>query len=83
MTDVPQVAAGAANSAIAVHFARGRPGAAGGGAPPADIGEIYAKGGAVGTLSGLLGLGLSLALARATGSGAISWCSPFLYRTLQ
>ena len=44
------VCAGGANAAIAAHWA----------ATAADYAEVSAKGGAVGTVSGLLGLGLSL-----------------------
>lgn len=51
------VAAGSANSAINLHFAE-----SGG-----DIAEIAAKGNAIGTISGLVGLLLSLGLAQMTG----------------
>ena len=77
------VSAGAANSAIAMHFASGRGeerGARGGGGTGVDISEIASKGGAVGTLSGLLGLTLSLALThvlRAGGGGAASGGAPW------
>ena len=59
------VAAGSANSAITLHWAQGGKdkGVA------SDISEIAAKGGAIGTISGLVGLVLSLFLARLTTQG--------------
>ena len=73
------VAANSANSAIAQHFSRG---GLGGRAMAVDIGEVAAKGGAVGTVSGLSGLLLSLALARATagaGRRSASLANPALW----
>ena len=70
------VAAGGANAAVAAHWA----------ASSADYAEVAAKGAAIGTVSGLAGLGLSLAAtvavdrrARAAAAGAKAAASLGLY----
>jgi len=55
------VLAGGANAAVSAHWA----------ASSADFAEVQAKGAAVGTLSGLLGLGLSLAGAGLASRGGL------------